>query len=341
MQCAVCSTDNPDGARQCATCGVALVPADDPHVLPVGTLLCGGIYGVGRCVGHGGFGITYQGSDMKLRRSVAIKEFFPTGCARRGTTVTPSGSWTPAAFAEGRGRFLQEGEALARFDHPGIVRVYGAFEENGTACIVMEYLKGRTLERILHERGGPLPEDEALGYVRQVAEALEVMHEGDFLHRDIKPSNIMVVDGARPRPGTRVVLIDFGTAREFLRDVTCAHSVVLTPGYAPLEHYSKRARRGPYTDVYALAAVLYHLLTGTPPPEALDRHYGEALVPVRSRNPQVSERVALAIERGLEMEAGRRPQTAREFLDAWDAAGERSRSDAGHRSGNAAGGGKA
>lgn len=330
MRCLVCLTENAGGAPRCAACGAALgllgdpqgvLPGagsgatGDPHVLPPGAELRGGAYLVGRCVGHGGFGITYAATDMKLRRAVAIKEYFPDGCARQGTTVRPSGSWTAPTYAEGRQRFVQEGEALARFDHPGIVRVHAAFEENGTAYIVMEYLQGRNLEQVLVERGGRLPEVEALELVRDIGAALEAVHEAGLLHRDVKPANVMVLGGGLRSTAGRAVLVDFGTAREFVAGVAQTHSVVLTPGYAPLEQYSQRARRGPYTDVYALAALLYHLLAGSPPPDAHDRVYDEVLVDLCLLNPQVSRGVARATAWGLDMEPSRRPQTVRQFLE--------------------------
>ena len=318
MQCPVCSAENADSATQCATCGVTLVPADDPSVLPPGTSLYHGAYAVGQCVGHGGFGITYRATDLKLRRMVAIKEYFPSGCVRHGATVRPSGGLTAGAYQDGRGRFLLEGEALARFDHPGIVRAYGAFEENDTAYLVMEFLQGKNLEQILRERGGRLPVTETLVCATEIGAALEVVHGAGLLHRDIKPGNVMVVGGDSLLADPRIVLVDFGAAREYAAGVAKTHSTALTPGYAPLEQYSRRAVRGPYTDLYAMAALLYHALTGTPPPDAHDRHYGETLHDVRAVNPEVGEAVGKAIMRGLEMEVGKRPQTVREFLGELD-----------------------
>src|SRR5262249_55420317 len=152
--------------------------------------------------------------------------------------------------------FLDEALILAQFQHPSIVQVYASFEENNTAYMVMEYLKGKTLATLLEGRG-TIPERDAVGYIQQVGEALEVVHRANLLHRDIKPENIIVTDDRR------VVLLDFGTAREFAAGRTRQMTAMLTEGYAPLEQYTQNARFGACIDVYALGGTLYHLLTGT------------------------------------------------------------------------------
>lgn len=269
MLCPACGFTNDGTATACRTCGVPLADTTVvSQVLPPGSILDNNTFTVGKVLGQGGFGITYLGSDRHLRRPVAIKEFFPAGCVRQSATVGPAGEWTPATYAEARTRFVHEGEMLGRFTHTGIVQVYAAFEANNTAYPVMEYLRGQTLAEILALRGGRLEEAEALGYLHRVGEALDVVHEAGLLHRDIKPDNIIVCAEGR------VVLVDFGTAREFSAGQTQRHSVTLTPGYAPLEQYAQRAQRGPYTDVYALAATAYHLLTGEVPVAAPDRAAG-------------------------------------------------------------------
>jgi serine/threonine protein kinase len=280
-----------------------------PNALPAGAHLLGGAYSVGKVLGQGGFGITYLGSDTRLRRAVAIKELFPFGCARRGAAVLSAGDWTPAQFAEARARFLEEGEILARFHHPGIVNVFAAFEENGTAYLVMEFLKGKTLQKMVDERG-KLPEREAVAYALKVGEALEQIHRAGLLHRDIKPDNVIVTEDGR------AVLVDFGSAREFAAGKTKRMTALLTPGYAPLEQYGQQARFGAYTDVYALAATLYHLLTGQPPVASTDRIQGVDLPPVQTLNKEVSASTARAVMQGLEMEIAKRPQSAGAFLHA-------------------------
>ncbi|MGV3719417.1 MAG: protein kinase domain-containing protein [Actinomycetota bacterium] len=307
--CPTCGFRNPSAAKACASCGTPLAVTTSPsHVLPPGAKLRGGAYTVGKVLGQGGFGITYLGSDVGLTRPVAVKELFPYGSIRQGRSVLPGGDWTEASFTEAKRKFDEEARVLARFHHPSIVRVYAVFDENETSYMVMEYLRGKSLGGLLEERGGPLPESEATGYIRKVADALAVVHGAGLLHRDIKPDNVVVTDT------DRTVLLDFGTAREFAAGKTRKMTAMLTPGYAPLEQYSQQARFGTFTDVYALAATLYHLLTGELPVAALDRIQGVDLPTVRQLNPRVSAATEHAVLQGMQMEVAKRPQTIQAFL---------------------------
>ncbi|MCC2672883.1 MAG: repeat protein, partial [Armatimonadetes bacterium] len=307
--CPTCGLRNRSGVRACVSCGTPLSATTAPsHVLPPGTKLRGGDYTVGKLLGQGGFGITYLGSDVGLTRPVAVKELFPYGSIRSGKEVHPAADWTEAAFREAKQKFGDEARVLARFHHPAIVRVYTVFEENATSYMVMEYLRGKSLGGMLDERGGPLEETSALTHVRRVSDALAVVHGAGLLHRDIKPDNVMVTDTGR------TVLLDFGTAREYAAGHTRRMTAMLTPGYAPLEQYSQQARFGTFTDVYALAAMLYHLLTGQLPVAALDRIQGVELPTVRSLNPAISAEAERAVLQGMQMEVGKRPQTVQEFL---------------------------
>jgi serine/threonine protein kinase len=274
-----------------------------------GTKLQGGAFSLGKILGQGGFGITYLGSDVRLRRAVAIKEFFPQGCSRCNGTVRAGGGLTVADFQSAKVRFLQEAQILAQFQHAGIVQVYASFEENNTAYMVMDFLKGKTLLKLL-EQSGPIPEREAISYIARVGEALEVVHRANLLHRDVKPENIIVTDDGR------VVLLDFGTAREFAGGKTRQMTAMLTVGYAPLEQYTGNARFGAFTDVYALGGTLYHLLTGTLPVPATDRVAGQALPPPHRLNSEVSQVVSDAVMWALEIKVDKRPQSVREFLQA-------------------------
>jgi len=139
---------------------------------------------------------------------------------------------------------------LTSLNHPGIVKVYDYFEENNTAYMVMEFLRGRSLAKLVGKRGGALEEEEAVGYILKVCDALKVVHKAGYLHRDIKPQNIIVCEDGR------VVLIDFGAARAYMAGKTGRMTVILMPGYAPLEQYVEQAKRGAYTDIYALGATL-------------------------------------------------------------------------------------
>lgn len=312
MQCPLCNSPNADSATVCRACGTPIVTintgAGAGH-LSIGTKLQGGAFCVGKILGQGGFGITYLGADTGLSRSVAIKEFFPSGCVRQRTTVHPAGAMTIGDYQEARQRFLDEARMLARFQHPGIVQVFASFEENNTAYMAMELVKGRTLMSLIEERGR-VPESEAVEYISQAGEALAVVHAANLLHRDIKPDNLMVAANGR------VVLLDFGTAREFASGKTKRMTAIVTPGYAPLEQYGQQAKFGIYTDVYALAATLYHAVTGEVPVQATDRASGVELPPPNRRMRDVSRSVSDAIMWAMEMKATARPQAVGEFLGA-------------------------
>jgi serine/threonine protein kinase len=310
MDCLYCGTPNQADAAVCKACGAAVCSVDfevDRQALPSGFRLQRGAFAVGKILGQGGFAITYMGSDARLGRLVAIKEFFPEGCIRQSVVVYPSARADD--FTNRRRAFLEEARVLARFRHPGIVDVHTTFEENNTAYMVMGYLGRRSLATLLEERGA-LEEAEAVEYIRQAGEALSVVHEAGLLHRDIKPANIMLADDGR------VVLIDFGTAREFAPGKTRQMTAMVTRGYAPLEQYGQQARFGAATDIYALGATLYHLLTGQMPTSATDRVYDISLPTPRQLNPGLSRAVNDAVTWALEKRLDKRPQSVEEFLKA-------------------------
>ena len=278
-------------------------------VLSAGACLASGEYRIEHPLGQGGFGITYQGIDTRLNRAVAVKEFFPEGCWRKGLTVVSAGRWNSDTYSNAKQKFLLEGQTLGQFNHPGIVKVFYYFEENNTAYMVMEYLQGKTLAELLLQRRGKLSEAQALEYIVTVGKALEILHQSQFLHRDIKPDNIMLAEDGR------VVLIDFGAARDFASNSTTRYTTMLTPGYAPLEQYGRALRYGAFTDIYALGSTLYHLLTGEAPISAIERAAGVKLKTVREIAPWVSPHVSEAIAHAMIMDVNQRLQSVREFLD--------------------------
>jgi serine/threonine protein kinase len=278
-------------------------------ILSPGACLANGEYRIEQPLGQGGFGITYQGIDTRLNRAVAVKEFFPEGCWREGSTVVSAGRWNSDTYSSAKQKFLLEGQTLGQFNHPGIVQVFYYFEENNTAYMVMEYLKGQTLAELLKKKQGQLSEAKALEHITKVGEALEILHQAQFLHRDIKPDNIMLVDDGR------VVLIDFGAARDFTTTSTARHTTMLTPGYAPLEQYGRALKYGAFTDIYALASTLYHLLTGQAPVSAIERAAGVELKSVKELAPHVSLQVSEAIAKAMVMDVTARIQSVKEFFD--------------------------
>lgn len=276
--------------------------------LPAGFELDARGYRIDRVLGQGGFAFTYLAHDTALQRPVAVKELFPDGCVRDVATlnVLPQ-RLSLADFQQIRQRFLEEAQLLASLSHPNIVRVFHVFEEHNTAYIVMEYLKGHTLIEWLRVKGGYLPAAEAIECVLQICDALEAVHQRGYLHRDIKPSNIIRTDDGR------MVLIDFGTARQFAAGKTQMHTVILTPSYAPLEQYAASAQYDARTDLYALGATLYHLTTGRPPLPATDRAQGFTLPPPHTIAPHISPALSHVILHAMELKPDDRPSS----VQAW------------------------
>ena len=222
-------------------------------------------YRIERILGRGGFGVTYLATDTNLDREVAIKEYFPTGLVTRDRAGKLAVASNRDQFAWGLQRFIAEGQTLARFDHPGIVRVNAVFEENHTAYMVMQFERGESLADRL-QRVQCVGESITQHVLADICKGLKAIHDEGFLHRDIKPSNILL------RKRLSAVLIDFGSSREALNARGIDLTTLVSPGYAPIEQYSRDGeKQGPWTDIYALGATAYRMLTGVAPPPAIDR----------------------------------------------------------------------
>ena len=234
------------------------------QALPAGTLIDS--FEIRRVLGTGGFGITYEAYDRSLQCVVAIKEYFPSGLVSRDSdsTIHPRSSDQTSAFDYGLERFLSEARILAKFQDNSIVRVSRFLEANNTAYLVMEFEDGKALSDVI-VRMGRLNEKQAKAVAVHILRGLQAIHAKNFLHRDIKPSNVVIRKKGPP------VLLDFGAARMALEHQIGAMTVVLTPGYAPIEQYSADAQQGPYSDLYALGGTLYHCVTGHPPSAATQR----------------------------------------------------------------------
>ncbi|MCY4605385.1 MAG: TonB family protein [Gemmatimonadetes bacterium] len=276
-----------------------------------------------RVLGHGGFGITYLGWNVTLDIPVAIKEYLPADLATReqDLSVVPQTSQAASDFQWGLERFLDEARTLARFQHPNIVRVHHFFEAHSTAYIAMDYVEGEDLSAYLR-RKGTLNEDELKGILYSLLDALEVVHQADFLHRDIKPGNIVLRDS-----DGSPVLLDFGAARQAIGAKSRSVTSIVTPGYAPIEQYSSRGRQGAWTDIYALGGVCYRALTGQVPEDATDRVRNDPLIPVAQRCAGRASRAFLsAIDLALSVDEGDRPQSVGAWRSALEAdAGEERR----------------
>ena len=278
--------------------------------LKQGARLQGGKYTIERMLGQGGFGITYLGTQTGLGRRVAIKEFFmKEHCNRDASTsrVSVGSSGARRMVDAYRQKFLKEARTLAEMDNRHIVRIHDVFEENDTAYYVMEYVDGGSLKDLVQRRGS-LPEPEALGYIRQLADALAYIHGRRIMHLDVKPGNIML------RPEGEVVLIDFGIAKHYDAGnrETSGTPVGHSPGYAPMEQYQEGGVRefSPATDIYSMGATLYFLFTAAAPPEA---HvvYENGLPPLPRF---VSPAVCRAIEQAMQPSRKKRLQSVAEFL---------------------------
>ncbi|MCF3574919.1 serine/threonine protein kinase [Planktothrix agardhii] len=263
-----------------------------------GTKLYGDRYTIIRKLGEGGFGITYLARNRK-GEDIVIKTLLDK-------------ILIDADFVEFRDKYLRdfkdEATRLAVCRHPHIVQIDNVFREGSLPCIAMEYIAGQNLWELVRGKGA-LPEAEAVSYIQQIGNALTVVHDKGLLHRDIKPQNIMKRDGK-----TEAVLIDFGIAREFIPNIIQTHTNLLTHGFAPLEQYDEHAHRGEYTDVYALSATLYFLLTGKVPTPAPNRSVGFKFIPL-NQVVNVSNRVHEAVMKGLELRPEDRPQSVLEWLE--------------------------
>ena len=250
-------------------------------------------YIVGIALGQGGFGITYIGYDKVLNTRVAIKEYFPSDIAGRTSEAGTVSAYTRSAddFGRGKERFLDEARTLAKFsDHPCIVGVKDCFAENETAYMIMEYLDGVSLKEYLNRKGGRLSVSDSISILAPVMDALCAVHKEGIIHRDISPDNIFITTDGRVR------LIDFGAARQTMGGQKSL-SVMLKPGYAPEEQYRTRGNQGPWTDVYALTATLYRMITGEVPPDSLERVMEDTLdIPVDlPQNVQTALRIGMAV----------------------------------------------
>ena len=276
--------------------------------LQPGMTLQDGKYIIERVLGAGGFGITYYARHTSLDQHYAIKEFFIDGRCVRNTmrhTVNLQGIG-PELFEKYRKKFTEEAQTLAKLDHPNIVRVIDVFEENETSYIVMPFIEGKTLESLV-EKKGPLDYGLAVNYIGQIASAVGYIHTKNILHRDIKPDNIMIT------ADNHAILIDFGSAREFIQDKTQHQTSILTKGYAPIEQYSSNSRKGTYTDIYSLGAVFYFVLTGQKPMDATER-LSETMPEPKQLNPQISEDVNRTILKAMQLKHENRHQTIDEFM---------------------------
>ncbi len=287
----------------------------DNNLLAIGTRVAE--FEMTRLIGQGGFGVVYEAWDHTLERTVAIKEYMPTALANRQLdgSVTPISTKHKETFDVGMRSFINEARLLAQFDHPSLVKVYRFWQERGTTYMVMPCYQGITLKQALIDKRN-VSEKWLLDIVDGVTQALAVMHRASCYHRDIAPDNIMLLEST----GLPVVL-DFGAARRVITDVTQAITVILKPGYAPIEQYSETEdmTQGAWTDVYALSAVMHVAVTGRSPPPSVARLLNDRYVPLAA-DPELltrfQPRILQAIDAGLGVRPESRPQSMEAFRQA-------------------------
>ena len=285
--------------------------ADSRLALGIGTELHE--YTIEWVLGVGGFGITYLALDGNLETEVALKEYIPSDMVMRNPdgSLSPKDAENASAFKTGLDKFLLECRTLANFKHNNVVRVTRFFQANGTAYMVMEYEHGKTFREWMEEKGGA-NEEQMLKMFLPMLDGLDIVHQAGFLHRDIKPANIFV------RDNESMVLLDFGAARHAIGNVSRSLTTIVTPGYAPFEQYHSHGRQGPWTDLYALAGVMYWVISGgSKPSEA----------PARIKQDNMQKAVALgkgrysepflqAIDWALTPDDSKRPQNVKAFKEA-------------------------
>jgi len=288
------------------------------YSLQPNTELQSGRYRVLRTLGCGGFGITYLAEQVLAERKVCIKEFFPKEYYNRdedSRSISLGSQGSAEVMGRYKDKFIKEAKTIARLDHPSIIHIHNVFEENNTCYYVMEYIEGESLSDIVKRRGA-LTETDAVRYIREVAAALEYIHERKINHLDVKPGNIMV-----RRDDNRAILIDFGLSKHYdnAGEQTSSTPVGISHGFAPIEQYKQGgvSSFSPTTDIYALGATLYYLVTGSVPPSATD--VGEEGLPTLPKH--LSSSLCKVIEVSMSYWRKDRPQTIKAFVALLDGCG--------------------
>lgn len=313
-RCYVCFKEYDNNYNVCPHCGSIEVtkPCEPIHLVP-GTIL-EDRYIIGLAVGAGGFGIVYSAWDSKLETVVAVKEFYMSRLVTRaeGLKNLIITKKSQEEFEYRKERFLAEARNMAKFgSHRSIPNVFEFFEANNTAYIVMELLHGMALNDYINQSGGKIDTDLALLIANEVGNALKSLHEQNIIHRDVAPDNIFLCSGK----DIKIKLMDLGAAK--LADSTDeVIDIILKPGYSPAEQYDNGKNIGPWTDIYALGATLYMMLTGVKPDESTNRKIKDEVKPPNLINPMISENLSNAIMKAMAVEKHMRFKNVQEFISA-------------------------
>jgi serine/threonine protein kinase len=299
---------NTEPMEQTASPNVQLSGSE--NCLPLGTRLSE--FELTGIIGEGGFGSVYLAIDHSLQRTVAIKEYMPSALAGRNSdqSVVVRSQRHQETFATGLRSFINEARLLAQFDHPALIKVHRFWEQNNTAYMAMRYYEGQTLKNVIKNHASMVTERWLKTMLVPILEALDALYKVNILHRDISPDNIMIQNTGG------AVLLDFGAARQIIGDMTQALTVILKPGYAPVEQYADDTsmKQGPWTDIYALSAVLYAAITKKPPPTSVARMIKDPIELLdNNKYPEFSVEFLSAINKGLSVNPEHRPQSIEEF----------------------------
>ncbi len=312
-RCLGCMAEIPDEEENCRYCGYQKgTGVKEAYYLLPGKVV-GSKYMVGKVLGYGGFGVTYIGWDTMLKRKVAIKEYLPSDFATRsyGTEILTvfSGEAT-VQFEAGLNSFISEAKRLAKFNRvPEIVDIYDCFMENETGYIIMEYLEGTTVKDILKAEKR-IPVERACKIAATVLKGLSEVHKEGIIHRDIAPDNIFITKK------DEIKILDFGAARYATAVQSRSLSVILKPGYAPEEQYRSKGEQGPWTDVYAMGATLYRMITGVLPEESIERIVEDRLKTPSELGIEIDSNIENALMNSLNVKKEYRTQNAADFYGA-------------------------
>ena len=252
----------------------------------IGTVI-DGKYEILKEIGRGGMSIVYLAMDKRLNKQWAVKEIRKKGSGKNDEVVVNS--------------LLAEANMMKKLDHPSLPRIVDIIDNGITIYVVMDYIEGESLDKILSEYGAQ-PEELVVNWAKQLCDALSYLHsqKPSIIYRDMKPANVML------KPEGNIKIIDFGIAREYKEQNLADTTVLGTKGYAPPEQYS--GQTDPRSDIFALGMTMHHLLTG------VDPRNGELYAPVRQWNPELSEGIEIIIDRCVEPAAENRYQSCADLL---------------------------
>ena len=286
--------------------------------LPHGATLDGGKFIVEHPIGHGGFGITYIAEDVSLDRTVVIKECFADGyCARDGNQVIVKSEGFGSSFAQIVRMFVREAQSIALLQHPNIVDVHQIFEENGTAYMVLDLIEGRDLAEVIELDDSPMEPDQIHALLVKLLDAVNLVHFNKLLHRDISPDNILLDKWGSP------ILIDFGAVRDVspAEGGGSASMLVVKDGYSPPEFYQSGAVQSECSDVYALGATIYHLISGQIPPsgqerfEAVSGGHPDPCTPLSGRFDAFDDVILETVDAAMRVDPADRLQSAKHWAE--------------------------